>query len=449
MSTNTGTAVAQRDPVKELQADLSKEAVKAQFSVALPSHITPDKFARVVMTAAAKNPDLAQADRRSLFNSCLEAAADGLMPNGKEAALVIFNTKEKQGGREVWIKKVQYMPMVRGLRKLAMNSGQIKRLDAYVVHKNDEFDYQLGFEANIHHKPPTLDMDRGPAIGAYSIAITDDDEKHVEVMSFKEIEKVRSVSRSKDSGPWKDWWGEMARKTVLRRLMKSLPLSEELERVIERDDAMHAADERRQAGPSISAVNSAQQLASFSIAPALEHEVSDAGGTWEPPQQTYALVTLDGEVKEFTSSAEWLARFEAALQGAADPAKLWELNSDAAEWAADMTEGGDDTLARLRQAYLPKPEVEQGKPEQAGQPDATSAAQGDTAAPAGDEWADEAAELQRIGSTCQTFGQWTAFLDDHADRITAVIAANGGTHAAAWREFAQGRTASFQAKGKK
>jgi len=56
-------------------------------------------------------------------------------------------------GRDVWVKKVQYMPMVRGLRKLAMNSGQIKRLGAYVVHKNDEFDYQLGFEADIHHKP--------------------------------------------------------------------------------------------------------------------------------------------------------------------------------------------------------------------------------------------------------------------------------------------------------
>ncbi|WP_144243475.1 recombinase RecT [Azospirillum argentinense] len=432
MTTNTGTAVAPRDPVKDLQADLSKEAVKAQFSVALPSHITPDKFARVVMTAAAKNPDLAQADRRSLFNSCLEAAADGLMPNGKEAALVIFNTKEKRDGRDVWVKKVQYMPMVRGLRKLAMNSGQIKRLDAYVVHKNDEFDYQLGFDANIHHKPPTLDVDRGPAIGAYAIAVTDDDEKHVEVMSFQEIEKVRSVSRSKDSGPWKEWWGEMARKTVLRRLMKALPLSEELERVIERDDAMHAADERRQAGPSIAAVTAAQQLANFSTTPTLEHDAGTAPETFVPPPQTYQLVTLDGEVSETTSAADWLARFEAALQGAADPAKLWELNSDAAEWAADMTEGGDDTLARLRKAYLTKPE--EGQPE------------GDGDAPEGDEWADELAELQRIGSSCLTFGQWVTFLDDHTDRINALIAANGGAHAAAWREFVQGRTAGFQQK---
>ena len=300
------------------------------------------------------------------------------------------------------------------------------------------------------HKPPKLGTDRGPIIGAYAVAETKDGERSLEVMDKVAVEKVRAASRSKDSGPWVQWWDEMARKTVLRRLSKRLPLSEELERVIERDNALYDMEARRQAvtGGTVQ-TTAAHQLAAFSSAPALEHDGGTASDAWEPPQQTYALVTLDGEVKEFTSSAEWLTRFEAALKGCADPARLWDLNADAAEWAADMTEGGDDTLARLRKAYLTKPEVEPAKPEQAAQPDTSSAAQTDDAVPAGDEWADELTELKRIGSTCQDYKQWTVFVEDHAGRIDALVAANGGAYAGSWQEFAKEQIATFQQKGKK
>lgn len=437
---SNANAVAQRDPIKDLQTDLSRDTVKAQFALALPAHITPDKFVRTLMTAVAKNPDLANADRRSLFNSCLEAAADGLMPNGKEAALVIFNTKEKRDGKDVWVKKVQYMPMVRGIRKLAFNSGQLKVLDAFCVHANDHFDYEYGFDPNVTHKPPKLGQDRGPIIGVYAVSETKDGERSLEVMDRAAVEKVRSVSRSKDSGPWVQWWDEMARKTVLRRLAKRLPLSEELERVINRDDALYEVSKRREADAALPppTATAAGQLSAFAAAPALEHQAQPE--TYEPPQQVYQLISLDGEViAQTTSSAEWLARFEAALGGAEDPARLWDLNTDAAEWAADMTEGGDETLARLRKAYL------EPRGEQAGQQEADEAGAADGAAPPADEWADELADLKRIGATCQTFGQWQAFIADYSGRVDAIVSA-GDPHAADWTTFAKERVAALRGK---
>ncbi|MCW2242761.1 recombinase RecT [Azospirillum canadense] len=446
MSTNTGTAVATtRDasPLDRVRQQI--DAMGDQFALALPQHIPVDRFKRIVLTAINQNPDLLNADRKSLLGACMKASQDGLYPDGREGALVIFNTKvgTDDKGKAIYGKAVQWMPMVYGIIKKMRNSGELSSIVAHAVYEKDHFEYVLGDDERIDHKPTLADV-RGKMIAVYSIAKLKDGTVQREVMTRAEVEKVRSASRAKDSGPWGQWYEEMARKTVVRRLSKYLPMSTEVEQVLRRDDALYAGGDTEAAkiAAPISGT-AAGQLSAFASSPLIEHE--DAGQT----QQVYALVTLDGEVKEFTSSAEWLARFEAALQGAADPAKLWELNNDAAEWAADMTEGGDDTLARLRKAYLTKPETEQGKPEQAGQPDATSAAQGDTAAPAGDEWADEAAELQRIGGTCQTFGQWTAFLDDHADRITALIAANGRAHTAAWREFVQGRTAGFQGKGKK
>jgi recombination protein RecT len=93
-----GTAVATRDnsPVGQLQAQLQSRARDIQM--ALPAHITPDKFQRTVLTAAAQNPDLLKADRQSLILACYKAAQDGLLPDGREAALVTFNTRKKIDG---------------------------------------------------------------------------------------------------------------------------------------------------------------------------------------------------------------------------------------------------------------------------------------------------------------------------------------------------------------
>ena len=86
-----------------------------EFRAALPAHIPVERFKRVVMTAVVNNPSLLDADRRSLFDSAMKAAQDGLLPDGREGALVIFNAKQNGG----WIKKVQWMPMIAGILKKA------------------------------------------------------------------------------------------------------------------------------------------------------------------------------------------------------------------------------------------------------------------------------------------------------------------------------------------
>ncbi|MBP2230774.1 recombination protein RecT [Azospirillum agricola] len=345
-------AVAQRDPVKELQAEFSKDAVKGQLAAVLPAHVTPERFTRIVMTAIAKNPDLVDADRRSLFNSCLECAADGLVPNGKEAALVIFNTKEKRNGKEVWLKKVQYMPMVRGIRKLAFNSGSIKVLDAFCVYANDEFHYELGFEPTVTHQPPKLGQDRGPIIGVYAVSVTKDGERSLEVMDRNAVEKVRSVSRSKDSGPWVQWWDEMARKTVLRRLAKRLPMSEELERTIHRDDALYEVEKRREATalPAPAPQTAAGQLAAFVTPTMLEHDADDEDdGQDETPHDPETGEVIEGSAPAGAQADEpatdWPATLAALREGAGKCADIAALTAFKTERAAIIKAMPDDVFA--------------------------------------------------------------------------------------------------------
>ena len=198
--------------------------MRPEFKKALPPQVTPEKFERVCATAIQNNPKLLDADRRTLFGAMTKAAQDGLLPDGRECALVMFG------------KEVQYMPMVAGIMKKVRNSGEITNWSVHVVREGDIFDYDLGDEERITHKPAR--KDRGEVIGAYSIVTLTGGEKSREYMDTSEIEAVRSRSRAKDSGPWKTDYAEMCKKTVIRRHSKRLPMSTDLDEFIRRDDEL-------------------------------------------------------------------------------------------------------------------------------------------------------------------------------------------------------------------
>lgn len=198
------------------------EKMQPQFQAALPPQVSPERFVRVTMTAIQNTPDLLNCDRNSLYSAAMRAAQDGLLPDGREGAIVKF------GG------KAQWMAMTAGLMKKVRNSGEISTWSVHVVHENDDFDYQLGDEEKITHKPAM--KNRGEMIAAYSIVLMKDGEKSREVMTRDEIDAIKKRSRTSGSGPWVTDYEEMAKKTVIRRHSKRLPMSTDLDGLITRDD---------------------------------------------------------------------------------------------------------------------------------------------------------------------------------------------------------------------
>jgi recombination protein RecT len=220
------------------------DAYTRNFAEALPSYVPVDKFKRVLITAVGTNPDLLYANRRTFITAAVKCASDGLLPDGREAALVVFNTEVKlrnpRTGLDVKtrIDAVQYMPMVAGLRKRMRNTGELLSADAEVVYRNDEFDYSLGDEPFIKHKPAALGEERGEMIGAYAIIKLKNGEVLRDVMSKKEIETTRQQGRAPNSLMWKTFPWEGYKKTVLRRCSKAAPQSAELEALLGRDDEL-------------------------------------------------------------------------------------------------------------------------------------------------------------------------------------------------------------------
>lgn len=212
------------------------ETYKSEIARALPRHMTADRMARIAITEFRKNPKLLECDPATLFGAVIQCAQLGLEPGGAlgHAYLLPFNNR-KRGTVDV-----QFIVGYRGMIDLARRSGQIISLEARVVHEADRFHVQLGLNADLQHEPAWDVADRGQLKFVYAVAKLKDGGVQFEVMSRKEIDRVRASSKSANDGPWVSHYEEMAKKTVIRRLFKYLPVSIELANAVGLDEQAEA-----------------------------------------------------------------------------------------------------------------------------------------------------------------------------------------------------------------
>ncbi len=216
-----GKAVAAKNGTTDIRSLISSDIMKKQFALALPKHLTPDRFVRVVLTTINKTPKLATCTKESLLASLMDCSALGLEPDGRKAHLIPYGDK------------CTLIVDYKGLVDLARRSGDIADIHADTVCANDEFDYAFGSDSKLVHKPNL--EDRGSVIAAYSFVRLKDGSSSFEVMNVQEIDAIRKRSKAAQAGPWVTDWNEMAKKTVFRRHSKWLPLSAEFQEAIDRD----------------------------------------------------------------------------------------------------------------------------------------------------------------------------------------------------------------------
>jgi recombinational DNA repair protein RecT len=123
-----------------------------------------------------------------------------------------------------------------GLLELARRSGQFRSVETRVVHENDDFDLSYDPEPKFRHSPNLDDPGRERLVYAYARLTSG--ELAFEVMTWDQVEAIRRrlPEFQANSPAWKNFWGEMARKVVLKRLLKRLPSSIELAEGIDRDE---------------------------------------------------------------------------------------------------------------------------------------------------------------------------------------------------------------------
>jgi recombination protein RecT len=285
------------DRRKIVQEELQKFE-QSQLLTYLPPKVA-EQYRMAFLTLLGENPKLYNCSNRSLFSALLKAARDGLMPNGIEAAIIPF---QSEGGKAS--DSAVYIPMIQGIRKKARASGEIADWYSYVAYRGDEFDFQLGDEPYVKHKPKLNGGSEREMIAVYSVARFRDGNKSIEVMGADEIEEHRDRYSRAKSGPWYEpiTRGEMARKTVMRRHAKSLPLSNDVYSVVTAEDELVHEQLPRSSTPVVRTKNPGSVKATLDEFAGEPEPLADSEflhnpetGEPQPPEQ----------MQQVTSKTEW------------------------------------------------------------------------------------------------------------------------------------------------
>lgn len=231
--TTTAPVAKQKTKASNIVQQVLSDQFKKQLALAVPKHLNADRMARIAATEVRKNKALLNTEPTSFLGSVMQAAQLGLEPGSAlgQAYLVPYGNQ------------CQLIIGYKGMIDLARRSGQVLSLNAYAVREGDDFNFQLGLKPDIHHVP-RLEADRikKPITYVYAVATLKGGGYQFEVMSRAEVEAVRAKAKSKNI--WNSYFEEMAKKTVIRRLFKYLPVSIEALEITN-------ADAKREAGEKV------------------------------------------------------------------------------------------------------------------------------------------------------------------------------------------------------
>lgn len=243
-SPNQAGAIAQATASKPAKAGKPKDikgwlkAYSNEIAKALPAQIGPDRFNRICASALTANPKLGECTPASFIGAVLNSAQLGLEPNTPLGQAYLIPYKNKG------VLECQFQVGYRGLIQLARNSGEIALIKAHTIYENDEFNYELGLNPSISHIPARTN--RGKAVGYYAFYKTKDGDFDFEVAWKDEIEAfARKYSMAYAKGwtsPWTTNFDEMAKKTLIKRVLKYAPVATEKARQIENDTTIKRFD---------------------------------------------------------------------------------------------------------------------------------------------------------------------------------------------------------------
>lgn len=209
------------------------KSMEGEIARALPKHITPDRMARVCLTALRTTKDLDRCTPASFLAAIMACAQLGIEPNSPLGHAYLIPYKDKRNN----VINCNLILGYQGMIDLALRSGRVTSIKAYVVREGDRFEMEHGLHEKLVHVP-SGDED-APLTHAYAVARIKDGDPIFTVLSKPAIEKRRKKGGSGFGAktPWDTDYEAMAMKSAVRALWKWLPKSAEMANAQAVDDA--------------------------------------------------------------------------------------------------------------------------------------------------------------------------------------------------------------------
>lgn len=224
--TNTGV-----DPYRKAQSYL--KAMLPAITEALPKSkgMDAERLSRIALTTLKTNPKLLECSIESLLGAVLQSAQLGLEPNMLNSCFFI-----------PFKGTVSFQIGYKGLIDLVCRKGDVVNIVAQEVYEGDTFHYEYGRFETLKHVPAP-NSQRGELEYVYAYANMKNGGFAFQVMHISDIEKIRdnysiSYKFDKNNSIWSKHFEAMALKTVIKRLIKYLPISVEAQNAVAFDETI-------------------------------------------------------------------------------------------------------------------------------------------------------------------------------------------------------------------
>jgi recombination protein RecT len=236
---------------------LEKDETQQTLQREAPDGVDIQQMKRWFHYLINNDEDIQDCDPRTVASALLEAAHLGLDPGRNGHAYIIKYGQEAQ-------LQIGYQGMI----ELAKRSGELANVAADVVREADEFDFyrENGEPKTIHR--PKYNGDRGDIRLVYAVLTLKNGKRKVEILDQQDIEAVKNAAKFKGklSPAWKNFEGEMLKKSAIKRALKTVSQSPEVQRAINHDNAQHfnlERDDRYEAPPRIESQNTASRALTY------------------------------------------------------------------------------------------------------------------------------------------------------------------------------------------
>lgn len=221
-----GELTPYKDKLKSFRTILAR--MGPQLAMAAPEHIKARRMMRMCMTVVQQNPKLLDCTKESLLGAIMTAAQLGLYPDVSVLGHAYFVPFKG---------KVVFIAGYKGLIDLAGRGGMVTSIQPYAVYEGDDFEYEYGLYPTCRHKPSGDPIETRELSHVYVIMrIRGEPIAQFIVMTKEEVDNIRRMSPARDKGPWVNHYEPMALKSVVRRGVKYLPVSSELQRTVALDE---------------------------------------------------------------------------------------------------------------------------------------------------------------------------------------------------------------------
>lgn len=271
-----------------------------QIKNALPANITPERMSRIALTALSKNADLAQSTPESFMGALLTSAQLGLECNTPlgQAYLIPYRNKG--------VMETQFQLGYQGLIDLCYRTGQYKKIVARIVYEGDDFDYEYGLNEKLIHRPREKSDKQ---IYVYAMYELKNGASAFEVMSWDSVmahaKKYSKAVQRGNASPWTTDPESMAKKTVLKKVLKYAP------KTVENADIIAEAVNGDSA---IIKTNVIKDGNDFTFTKDFDYSPENAEVEEKTPPKIEQKAALKSEAQEEMNDAELDAAFEAQAE---------------------------------------------------------------------------------------------------------------------------------------